>query len=1603
MATAFVIPDDVVNGLVHQATRLNLEGEARTKYLEGEFAKYRQILQAQEREERQARRDAEERQRDAEERDKQREHELAMARLAQASPVSSAASGNGHDTESHLSRSRGVMKPYQDEGDMPLDVYLLTFDRCCSTFGIDASRKVRELYFLLPTRLLQILNELPNADLKKYDTVRDTLLRAENFSPEDCRERYVTAFPRPEENTANFLKRKERLFDDWLRLAEVPSDKIKEFLIIDGVMPYLPLEMASHVRVKLKGTVDLQKAGDEADEYLRHSRPGKRLADVMRSPKTDDHDKNNKKPLLPDGKRNKKPHQPNHNRNNHKHSNRHQDHKREANGFPQKNANGPVKAGQPYHPQKYHSPQGTSSQAHHTAAPRPQNGFQQRNGNKPLYRSAHAISKEEAEPIPKTEEPHYDATAALSSLSAKSQVTAPSCQGTLNGVTTNIVLDTGAEGIFVDRKLVDTKDLTGSYVSIRFAEGKPVRRPCCNVMLKCRYYTGKAPAIALENPAMPVFMGRMTNLAPNFDCDAYDQAIREWKQQEDTTEERPVQEKAESQKSRAITSPSEESAATCGPVSTRSTARDDAPIPADVPMSPLKNREEFKEEQQRCSTLQAWWTKARRKDASVGRGGRLTNYEVRDDGLLHQSSTVNGQTTHKLCIPASLRRQVMYMAHHTPLSGHRGKGKTYARIEQLFVWPKMRDEIDRYVASCPECQVTSLAATPKAPMGITKLSAEPFAHVCVDIVGPLEPASSTGKRFILTFVDMATRYPDAVALSSMDAETVSRALFDICSRVGFPECLTSDNGTNFTSHLFEGFLELMRCKHIRTSVYHSQSNGACERYNGTLKRCLRKLTQDFPRQWDRYLPAALFAYRDTPHETTGYSPFELIYGHKVRGPLEFLQECWQSPRVEQEDKDVHEYILRFSKNLKSACRTALKSLQSQQQKSKLLFDRRARRRILRPGDKVLLLLPTDLKKLMLRWKGPYTVTKRFDADHYAVLVGDHERKYHINVLKLYNDNPEAHRDPALALPDGPSPVGDAPKPDGPDQPATSAPIMLHYSSPLIPLEPCEEPEDQAEEAPESEEAQELEEQRSCWLEEEALLYLNTALAVEEAQQPVVDGKDPAIPTDRLESYVDCQLSPSLSNQQHDEIMKTLASYDDTFNDLPGLTTVLEHDIKLVDKTPFRHSYALPHHLSRELKKNLETWLRLGIIEPSDSPYCSPMLAVKKQAVEDHRFCLDLRALNAITVFDGEPIADPAHIFTQLSQAEFLTKLDLASGFWQVPLSKEARPYTAFVTRYGTYQFKVLPFGMKNAPGCFSRLMRKVLRGIEHVSCFIDDILIHAPDWKTHMSTLKAVLHRLRDCGLHAKPSKCELGYRSLRYLGHIVGQGRMTPVEDKVIAIQAMEKPSNVTQLRSFLGSTGYYQKFIPGFNSVAAPLHDMLKGKTGKKTPVEWTSAGEVAFTRLKEALIGKPVLQLIDPELPFILQTDASDDGLGAVLLQVRTGDARELAPVMYASRKLKPAERNYSVIEKEALAVYWAFKKFEVYLYGRHFVLRTDHRPLLHLQSADKLNPRLKRWSLYMSLFTFTAQHIEGENNHMADLLSRRPLTFEEKHEGQGIHAP
>ena len=307
-----------------------------------------------------------------------------------------------------------------------------------------------------------------------------------------------------------------------------------------------------------------------------------------------------------------------------------------------------------------------------------------------------------------------------------------------------------------------------------------------------------------------------------------------------------------------------------------------------------------------------------------------------------------------------------------------------------------------------------------------------------------------------------------------------------------------------------------------------------------------------------------------------------------------------------------------------------------------------------------------------------------------------------------------------------------------------------------------------------------------------------------------------------------------------------------------------------------------------------------------------------------------------------------------------------------------------MTAEGLYQFRVLPFGMVNAPALFSRMMRTLLHGMKNIINYIDDILIYTGTWDEHMCALKTVLHRLHETGLTARPSKCYVACKSLDFLGHVVGDGVMKPRPGKVEQIIQAARPVTKKEVRSFIGLLSYYRKFVPNFAVLAAPLTDLTK--KGAPNTVQWGASQEQAFRTLKARLESQPILNLPDPEKPYILATDASDVGVGAVLMQEHEGVNH---PISYASRKLLPRERAYSTIERECLALVWAIAKFHTYLYGKEFILETDHYPLSYLTRAKVNNNRVMRWALSLQPYRFLVKAVKGSHNVGPDFLSRCTL--------------
>ena len=459
------------------------------------------------------------------------------------------------------------------------------------------------------------------------------------------------------------------------------------------------------------------------------------------------------------------------------------------------------------------------------------------------------------------------------------------------------------------------------------------------------------------------------------------------------------------------------------------------------------------------------------------------------------------------------------------------------------------------------------------------------------------------------------------------------------------------------------------------------------------------------------------------------------------------------------------------------------------------------------------------------------------------------------------------------------------------------------------------------------------------------------------------------------------LSPSLTNNQKRTLIKLLFEFQDVLSDKPGYTSLAEHEIRLNTATPIRAKpHPIPYNSYQTVLEEIDSMISMGVIEPSESSYCSNFVIVKKPD-GTNRFCIDFRQINRCTVFDCEPIPNMDDIFVKLTNCKFISKLDLTKGYWQMPLTESSKPLTAFQTPKGLFQFRTMPFGLVCATASFCRLVRKLLNGMTNVDSYIDDIIVFTETFEKHLQILSELFHRLREANLTVKPNKCYFGNTNINCLGHVVGDNKLEPNPDKISVIKEAVRPENKKQVRAFLGLIGFYRRFVPNFASVAASITDLTK--KGQPHKVMWGLAQELSFNTLKNALCTTPILKLPDLTEPFILQTDASQNGLGAILLQ-KEEDVRK--PVAYASRKLNKAEVNYSTVEKECLACVWAIQKFQRYLYGREFTLETDHQPLVFLSKSKLTNSRLMRWALLLQPYKFHVVSIPGKQNVAADYLSR-----------------
>lgn len=1354
-----------------------------------------------------------------------------------------------------------VKLPKFEEGQDP-DVFLKSFEKIAGLQKWDKSQWAVRLVPMLSGKALEAYSRLSDEESDNYDAIKTAILKRYELTSEAYRDKFRKCRQFSDESFKDFVVRAERFFHHWCDREDIGSDfellfdLILREQVIGSCSNDLQLWVREHTPKSIKDVITLSESFQVAH---KGSNAGGGRGNAGEKP----------------GPR------------------------------PNKFVSGQFQRGKQVSPSEQSKTCYKCNRVGHIAPNCPLRStyqskppFNQNQGNQKskerfgLCLDENMIVSDQGDGVHENK-----MVVKLSGVSATDESSLETCcesgldlvSGEVGEKVVSVLRDTGCSTVFVNSKLVSDDEKTGRTKVITLADG--TRRTCSEaiVSVKTPYISGKVHALCLDSPFADVIIGNNVSIVVPKEA-----APLTMIETAETVDEKE-----------------------CGVVQTRSETRkqEDAKKPK---LDDLKevdtehegmwcNREKLIEHQKTDDSL-----KSVLEMAQNGPHEGKSYFILKNDLLYRVFDSDSGEKVFQIVAPKKLRSSIMSLAHDTPLAGHLGNKKTRERIMRNFFWPGMYIDISRYCKSCSICQKgTQRGRTPKAKLvPIPKIDV-PFSRVAIDFVGPL-PMTEKKNRYIMVCMDYATRFPEAFPMKNQDAESVANALIEMFSRVGFPKEILSDQGTNFMSSLISELCKMLKVRKLSTTPYHPQANGLVERFNGTLKQMLKAYAVVEPLKWDVHLPYVLFAYREVPNETTGFTPFELLYARHVRGPLDILKEQWEEPTEEQ--TSVLSYLMETRERMETVRKmvTDMESLAKKNQKR--YYDKNARNRNFEVGQKVLVLLPTSTSKLLAQWKGPYEVTQKVSPVDFKVrLSKSKETVYHVNMLKeWFEREPEEN---------------------------SKSEIM-------------------------------------------ACLNVISSLANDDVQiaDDVVSDRVPTL--QQTESATDVQYSTNLTAEQMDQIQRLVEEFGDIFTDVPKRTHLMKHSLKTSTEVPIQMKpYPIPYALQDKVKRELQQMMDLGIIEETDSPYSAPVVLIKKKD-NSLRFCVDFRELNKITVFDPRPMPRIDAILNKISKAKFISKLDLTKGYWQVPLDDDAKRKSAFVTPFGHFSFTVMPFGMVNAPATFVRLVSKVLTGLEDFTeAFIDDIGIYSNTWEEHLEHLGTVFEALRKANLAARPAKCEFGFNELCFLGHTIGSGKIKPMMSKVEAIQNFPIPTTKKKVKSFLGMIGFYRKFIPNFATVALPLTDLTRKRTPNK--IKWTDDLDHSFKELKGKLLSEPVLRSPDFSRSFILRTDASAHGAGAVLEQ-EFEDGKH--PICFLSKKFSPAERNYAVVEKECLAIVWAVQSLRVYLEGKPFEIETDHAPLQWLQRSKLSNQRLLRWSLLLQEFVFSIRYIRGTQNSVADSLSR-----------------
>ena len=892
-----------------------------------------------------------------------------------------------------LAHARDPKLPYFEESKDKMDSYLSRFEKYATANKWDKNVWAAYLSALLKGRALDVYDRLSTEDAADYDKLKDALLKNFDMTERGFRKKFRYSRPERSETFIQFSSRLCSYLNKWLTMAKVEKsfEAVCDFMARDQFLEACSRELFVHL--KPKAFVNLDAMAKEADLFAEarggvFSCVNKGQRDNKGAAQSKPESKPSGKPEIKCGICGK----------GHltircyKNPDRKQAYCAEvASGSSASKGSNSDYGGENEQGTQIKSEESESSRGRGYTRGRGRGYFRgrgktdgaPRGGGHQMSFCKTEVNRDTDDGIESIYQSKID-----SSLNSDSKIKEgvcyflksrlPTAEGTVNGRNVEVLRDTGCTCCTVKRSLVSNDQLIGKESYVTLIDETTQKYPLAVIDVDCPFFTGKTEALCMEDTLYDLVIGNIDGSK--------------------------------------LPDMSHFSAAAV----TRSQAKqsEKAYRKLKVPDQIInEDKEALKQAQATDPNLDNIRGRVESGSITVSRGlNRGETKFVRKKGLLYRQFTKGNKVTLQLVIPVGFREKVLRLAHETLLTEHLGIKKTLDRVVSEFFWPGVCGDVARFCKSCDICQRTiQKGRVTKVPLGKMPLIDTPFKRVAVDIVGPIEPRSDKKSRYILTMIDYATRYPEAVALPSIETERVAEALIAMFSRVGIPSEMLMEHESRVTIEVKNEVSRLLSLQQLTTIPYRPYSKGPVERFHAMLKRVLLTMCAERPNDWDKYLPALLFAVREIPQESLGFSPFELLYGRNVRGPMQILRELWSVEETDEHARLTYQYVIDLRERLEKTCKLAQDNVRKLDIKQNAFYDKRARSRKFDVGDKVLLLLPSESNKVLLQWNGPYEVLEVVNTMNYKINVKGVVNTYPANMLKLYveRQNVTSYRSAAI--------------------------------------------------------------------------------------------------------------------------------------------------------------------------------------------------------------------------------------------------------------------------------------------------------------------------------------------------------------------------------------------------------------------------------------------------------------------------------------------------------------------------------------------------------------------------------------------------------------